>query len=195
MALPRRPEDGGVHSPPTTLPNVRSACVCEGTAAGLCTVGSMPVPELTICPFGLPIYCAYPMGPGDWMVKATTHPLTVWKRAAAAAEMFGVLDAEGVENQVDAADGRENRTRQFLMRVANNQTWTFNVSYLYWHIFRRWGHLRSAGGMENGSEPVDETVLLEQAGQKVSLVKAYPYRGRVLQGLSLYDYMSLVTLK
>src|SRR2546421_9099564 len=146
----------------------------------------------------------------------------VWKRAAAAAEKFGVLDAEGAEDQVDVANGHRNRTRQFLMRVANrifterplsqveviahllgypmefahNQAWTYlNVSSLYWHIFRRWRHLRNAGGMEDGSEPVDETVLLEAGGKKVSLVEAYPYRGRVLQGLSLYDYMSLVQLK
>src|SRR6185295_3289492 len=36
---------------------------------------------------------------------------------------------------------------------------------------------------------------LEQAGQRVTLVQAYPYRGGVLGRLSLYDYMSVVKLK
>ena|SRR5205814_9187759 len=41
----------------------------------------------------------------------------------------------------------------------------------------------------------EETVLLGEAGQKVSFLQAYPHRGRLLQGLSLYDYMSVVKLK
>jgi hypothetical protein len=154
----------------------------------------------------------------------------VWKRVAAAAEIFHVFNEVIAEEQAgDAAHGvsdddcsRHNKTRQFLMKVANrifterplsqvevvahllgyptefadNDRWTFlNVSILYWHIFRRWRHLRRASGMENVDEPVDETVLLEEAGQRISFVQAYPHRGRVLQGLSLYDYMCIVKLK
>ena len=44
-------------------------------------------------------------------------------------------------------------------------------------------------------ETGDEIVLLEEAGQKISFLQAYPYHGRVLQELSLYDYMSVVKLK
>jgi len=102
----------------------------------------------------------------------------VWKRAAAAAELFGVVgkgvpaserDGEDDALQPPSADSaRGNRTRQFLMRVANrvftdravsqvevvanllgygtefanNEAWAFlNVSSLYWHIFRRRSHL------------------------------------------------------
>ncbi|PVH90925.1 hypothetical protein DM02DRAFT_647465 [Periconia macrospinosa] len=152
----------------------------------------------------------------------------VWKRVAAASEVFRALGAGMTENRADTVDGacevdgRQNRTRQFLMRVANrifterplsqvevvahllgyrteftnNKAWTFlNVGSLYWHIFRRWGHLRRAGGMEGQDGPVDETVLLEETGQRISLVEAYPHRGRLLRGLSLYDYMSLIKLK
>lgn len=152
----------------------------------------------------------------------------VWKRAAAASEVFRALDAGMTENQVDTVDGahgddgRQNKTRQFLMRVANrifterplsqvevvahllgyrteftnNKAWTFlNVGSLYWHIFRRWNHLRYVSGMESMGEPVEEAVLLEEAGQRISLVEAYPHRGRLLQGLCLYDYMSIVGLK
>jgi hypothetical protein len=49
--------------------------------------------------------------------------------------------------------------------------------------------------MENVDEPVDEIVLLEETGQRISFVQVYPYRGRVLQGLSLYDYIYIVKLK
>jgi len=82
------------------------------------------------------------------------------------------------------------------MEFTNNDTWTFlNVSILYWHVFRRWDHLRYAGGMEGLSEPVDETVLLEERGRKISFLEAYPHRGGLWQDLSLYDYMSIVRLK
>ncbi|KAL8281709.1 hypothetical protein RB600_005247 [Gaeumannomyces tritici] len=155
----------------------------------------------------------------------------VWKRAAAAAELFGVLgngipagekerDDDVRQPSVDSVRG--NRTRQFLMRVANrvftdralsqvevvahllgygtefanNEAWAFlNVSSLYWHIFRRWRHLRRAAGMDGLDEPVDETVLLEEAGQRISLVQAYPHRGEILRDLSLYEYMSVVQLR
>jgi hypothetical protein len=152
----------------------------------------------------------------------------VSKRVAAAAEVFRLLGDSIVEGQAEMAGSRvagdsiQNRTRQFLMRVANrifterplsqveviahllgyemeftnNNTWTFvNVSALYWDVFRRWRHLRCAGGVESLDEGVDETVLLEEAGQKISLVQGYPHRGRLLQGLSLYDYLSVVKLK
>lgn len=152
----------------------------------------------------------------------------VSKRVAAAAELFRVLHDSITERQADMAGGRreedgiQNKTRQFLMRVANrifterplsqveviahllgydmeftkNNTRTFvNVSTLYWAIFRRWRHLRCASGVESLDEEADETVLLEEAGQRIFFIQAYPHRGRVLQGLSLYDYMSVVKLK
>jgi hypothetical protein len=77
-----------------------------------------------------------------------------------------------------------------------NNTWTFlNVSTVYWHIFRRWQHLQCAAGMESLEEPVEETVLLEEAGQRISFLQAYMHRGRLLEDLALYDYMSIVMLK
>lgn len=151
----------------------------------------------------------------------------VWKRVAAAAEVFGKprvlqsVDRGGIAGQGMDGEGPENKTRQFLMRVANrifteralsqvevvahllgysmefthSDAWTFlNVSTLYWHIFRRWAHLRgeSGGDEEEGTE---ETVLLEESGQRVSLVQGYPHRGEILRQLSIYDYMSIITLK
>jgi hypothetical protein len=115
--------------------------------------------------------------------------------------------------------GSENRTRQFLARVANrvfteralsqvevaahllglgvefthSKVWTYlNVSSLYWEIFRRWDHLRHSAGEEN--EVVDEAVILEHSGQRTTFVQAYPHRGPKLAALSLYDYMSVVKL-
>lgn len=148
----------------------------------------------------------------------------VWKRVAAAAQTLETVVAPGVETRNSGPQrggGVENRTRQFLMRVANrifterplsqvevvahligcemefasNDAWTFlNVSSLYWHIFRRWVHLRRESGRQD-EELDNDTVLLEDSGQRISLVQAYPYRGRVLQRLSLYDYTSVVKLK
>lgn len=139
----------------------------------------------------------------------------VWKRAAAAAEVLDASKDSGTET------GSENRTRQFLARVANrifteralsqvevaahllgfctefthNKVWTYlNVSSLYWEIFRRWGYLRYSAGEDN-ENPVDEVVMLEHSGQKTTFVQAYPHRGPHLVALSLYDYMSVVKLK
>lgn len=95
----------------------------------------------------------------------------------------------GGPRQLARGDGFENKTRQFLMRVANrifterplsqvevvahllgygmefasNDAWTFlNVSSLDWQIFRRWDHLRHESGWE-GKECVEETIMLEKS--------------------------------
>ncbi|RKK84509.1 hypothetical protein BFJ68_g17351, partial [Fusarium oxysporum] len=161
---------------------------------------------------------------------ATKVEDAVWKRMAAASEALDTLDGQQRQDhgadQGDAADGgegRQNKARQFLMKVANrvfterplsqvevvahllgyqtefsgNVAWTFaNVSVLYWRIFRRWSYLRHASGEEVADgEPMNDAVLVEQTGQRVSYFEAYPHRGAVLHGLCLYDYMSLVMLK
>ncbi|KAM4056506.1 PIF1 protein [Hirsutella rhossiliensis] len=96
----------------------------------------------------------------------------VWKRVAAAAELLA------------ASTG--NRTRQFLMRVANrvfterplsqvevvahllgypaeftdSSAWAYlNCSLLYWEVFRRWRHLREASGAAAMDDTLDESVL------------------------------------
>jgi len=38
-------------------------------------------------------------------------------------------------------------------------------------------------------------LLLEEAGQRISLVQAYPHRGEILRDLCLYEYMSIVKLR
>ncbi|KAM5349348.1 hypothetical protein ACJ41O_005853 [Fusarium nematophilum] len=158
----------------------------------------------------------------------------IWKRVAAAAEMLGSLDGgdsrqDGVSESVasegnanDRVDVGHNKTRQFLMRVANrvfteralsqvevaayllgyatefsnSAAWTFvNASVLYWHIFRLWHHLRIVSGAEASDQAPDDPVLVEHGGQRISFFEAYRYRGEVLRELCLYDYVSLVTLK
>ncbi|KAM6514229.1 hypothetical protein FALCPG4_015386 [Fusarium falciforme] len=152
----------------------------------------------------------------------------VWKRVVAAKELFRLLghgtttDQSNEEPRSTESDGRGNRTRQFLLRVANrvfteralsqvevvahfqgygteftsSNAWTFlNVCTLYWHIFRWRPLLRRAAGGESLKEPIEETVLLGEDGQRASLLQAYPHRGRLLEGLALYDYMSVVRLK
>ncbi|RKK73233.1 hypothetical protein BFJ71_g17436, partial [Fusarium oxysporum] len=154
----------------------------------------------------------------------------VWKRVVAAAELLPLVSAaggtedRGEDRGSNAAgdDGAGNRTRQFLMRVANrvfterslsqvevvahlvgyptefsnSSAWTFlNVSLLYWHVFRRWRHLRQESGTEVADDSVDESIVVEEAGERISYAEAYQHRGDVLRSLCLYDYVSLVRLK
>ncbi|RKK17328.1 hypothetical protein BFJ67_g17724 [Fusarium oxysporum f. sp. cepae] len=78
----------------------------------------------------------------------------------------------------------------------NSSAWTFlNVSLLYWHVFRRWRHLRQESGTTVADSPVDESIVVEEAGERISYAEAYQHRGHVLRSLCLYDYVSLVRLK
>ncbi|KAH7190498.1 hypothetical protein DER44DRAFT_113929 [Fusarium oxysporum] len=164
----------------------------------------------------------------------------VWKRVAAAVELWAAsTDDDGMANGAGnrTADGgggggggydatndaiKGNRTRQFLMRVANrvfterplsqveviahllgypaeftnSSAWAYlNTSLLYWHVFRRWRHLRQSSGAAATDDTLDESVVIEEAGLRMSHVEAYQHRGELLQDLCLYDYISLVRLK
>ncbi|KAM4066448.1 PIF1-like helicase [Hirsutella rhossiliensis] len=118
----------------------------------------------------------------------------VWKRVAAAAELLAASTGDGTANGGrdgggDAATDdpvKGNRTRQFLMRVANrvfterplsqvevvahllgypaeftdSSAWAYlNCSLLYWEVFRRWRHLREASGAAAMDDTLDESVL------------------------------------
>ena len=41
----------------------------------------------------------------------------------------------------------------------------------------------------------DESIVVEEAGQRISFAETYHHRGDVLRGLCLYDYVSLVRLQ
>ncbi|KAH6956009.1 hypothetical protein BKA56DRAFT_602817 [Ilyonectria sp. MPI-CAGE-AT-0026] len=69
------------------------------------------------------------------------------------------------------------------------------VSLLYWHVFRRWRHLGQENGTAFADSPVDESIVVEEAGERISYVEAYHHRGEVLRGMCLYDYVSLVKLR
>ncbi|GJN66053.1 hypothetical protein PLICBS_000069 [Purpureocillium lilacinum] len=164
---------------------------------------------------------------------ATKAEDPIWKRAAAAADLLPVARVVGVpaaECTVEGrfatggggGDGVGNKTRQFLMKVANrvftertlsqveviadllgdpveytnSSVWAYlNVSLLYWHDFRRWRHLRRESGPADAQDQVDESVVEEEAGQRRGPIEAYPHRGGVLQDLWMYDYASLVKLQ
>ncbi|XP_044717272.1 AAA domain-containing protein [Hirsutella rhossiliensis] len=118
----------------------------------------------------------------------------VWKRVAAAADLLAASTGDGTANGGqddgggavgdDAAKG--NRTRQFLMRVANrvfterplsqveviahllgypaeftnSSAWAYlNTSLLYWEVFRRWPYLRRASGAAAIDDTLNESVL------------------------------------
>ncbi|KAM4064155.1 PIF1-like helicase [Hirsutella rhossiliensis] len=147
-----------------------------------------------------------------------------WKRVAAAADLLPVVSAgeDAGSGVVGGDDGTKNKTRQFLMRVANrvfteralsqvevvahllgypseftsSSAWAYlNVSVLYWHVSRRWRHLRQESGTAVADVSVDESVVVEEAGERISFAEAYHHRGNVLRGLCLYDYVSLVRLQ
>ncbi|KJZ69874.1 hypothetical protein HIM_10729 [Hirsutella minnesotensis 3608] len=153
-----------------------------------------------------------------------------WKRVAVAAELLPVLSGGGQPaagehaggDSVADDDGTKNKTRQFLMRVANrifterplsqvevvahllgypseftnSSAWGYlNVSVLYWYVFRRWRHLRRESGTADVESLMDESIVVEEAGQRISFAEAYHHRGDVLRGLCLYDYVSLVRLQ
>ncbi|KID81371.1 PIF1 protein [Metarhizium guizhouense ARSEF 977] len=135
----------------------------------------------------------------------------------------GMADgAEARGDDIAGDDGRQNMTRHFLMKVANRvfterplsqievvadllgypteltnaSAWAFlNVSVLYWQVFRQWPHLRVESGAATADGSVDESILVEEAGQRICRVEAYCHRGDVLRRLCLYDYVSLVRLK
>jgi hypothetical protein len=139
----------------------------------------------------------------------------VWKRAAAVAE---VLKSRA---QPSSETGSENRTRIFLAKVANRvfteralsqvevgasllgfsmefthcEAWVYmNVSSVYWEVYRQWEYLRRSA-CQGDVNLVDEAVMLESLGQRITFVQAYPHRGPKLAALPLYDYMSVVKLK
>lgn len=151
-----------------------------------------------------------------------------WKRIFAAKEVAQLLKRSENVDQGVAGVGpsqqttRENRARQFLLRVANrvftdralshvevvahllgygteftnNAAWTFlNLCSLYWQIFRRWKLLQETAEKELLDEQREESVTINAAGQKISLLDSYFYRGQVLKGIALCDYLSIVTLK
>ncbi|KAM4064253.1 ATP-dependent DNA helicase PIF1 [Hirsutella rhossiliensis] len=133
----------------------------------------------------------------------------VWKRVAAAADLLppraGDGMADGAEVRGDSGagdDGRQNKTRQFLMKVANRvfterplSAWAFlNVSLLYWQVFRQWPHLR-----REAAQPLQMALWTSQYSSKKQArgfaVSRHTVIGDVLRGLCLYDYVSLVRLK
>jgi hypothetical protein len=130
---------------------------------------------------------------------------------------------QGSAPQRDAqASALVNRTRQFLMRTANRifsdrqlsavevcyhllgyrtdftnvPRWSFiNLTALYWSIFRRWLHLRRQSGEDTDTDDPPETIGLRESGRTLLSLDAYAYRGPLLRGLCLYDYMSMVSLE
>jgi len=131
----------------------------------------------------------------------------VWKRLAAARDLV-----PGVEGEAQKFLGKvANRvfTEQTLSQVevvanlvgyaaefSSKESWSFlNSTSLYWRIFRRWPHLRREADMESLDDAQEDAVFLGVSGRKVTLLDAYPYRGKVLADVSLYEYASLVFIK
>lgn len=154
-----------------------------------------------------------------------------WKRAAAAAELLPVISGDDQLAGEDrrAGDGApagntstNNKTRRFLMRVANRVfterplsqveviahllrypseftntcAWAYlNASVLYWYIFHRWDRLREESSAAAEEEPSEEAVIVEESGHRISFLDAYDHRGDAFRNVCLYDYVSVVRLQ
>ncbi|RKK86029.1 hypothetical protein BFJ68_g17175 [Fusarium oxysporum] len=135
----------------------------------------------------------------------------VWKRIVAAKELIRLLGdgkARSQPNDTRSSTGNaegQNQTWQFLLRVANRIFTKRALSQVevvaYFQGYgteftnsNAWTFLNVCT-MVDGDEQAGETVMLGEAGQGISLLQAYPYRGRALEVLALYDYMSVVKLK
>ncbi|KAM4061887.1 ATP-dependent DNA helicase PIF1 [Hirsutella rhossiliensis] len=132
-----------------------------------------------------------------------------WKRVAAAAELLPVVAAGGQPGARRMPEMASIFTERALSQVevvahllgypsefTSSSAWAYlNVSVLYWHVSRRWRHLRQESGTAVADVSVDESVAVEEAGERISFAEAYHHRGHVLRGLCLYDYVSLVRLQ
>ncbi|KAM4062368.1 ATP-dependent DNA helicase PIF1 [Hirsutella rhossiliensis] len=137
-----------------------------------------------------------------------------WKRVAAAAELLPTLEPTA-ESSIPSADRndsggngageeaaadpiRGNKTRVFLLKAANRIFTERPLSQVE-VIADLLGYPRSFAAARRGqataSDAPDETVVVEEAGPRISFIEAYRHRGGLLQGLCLYDYASLVRLK
>ncbi|KAM4062455.1 hypothetical protein HRG_013633 [Hirsutella rhossiliensis] len=71
---------------------------------------------------------------------------------------------------------------------------SFDVKGAYNEVFKnRLLQRLAARGLAD--DPLDGSIVVEEAGLRSSHVKAYQHRGELLLGLYLYDYVSLVRLK
>ncbi|KID93243.1 hypothetical protein MAJ_10797, partial [Metarhizium majus ARSEF 297] len=102
----------------------------------------------------------------------------VWKRVAAAAELLPVVSASRGPAAKGGEDIGDNGATD---GAAGNRT--------------RWRHLRQESGIAVGDDPVDDLIVVEEAGERISYVEAYEHRGGVLGSLCLYDYTSLIKLR
>jgi hypothetical protein len=160
-----------------------------------------------------------------YMTNYATKLFTpMWKRIAFAAEVHEQLRTSGqTENDTNSTDRPQlNKTRQFLMRLANRvftdrevsavevvnhlfdyetdytnvRAWTYlHLNTLYWAVARQWPQLRDALFELTGSDQQDETVQVRNKGFQLSYVEAYKYRGAVLANICLFDYLSFVKLE
>ncbi|KJK73762.1 hypothetical protein H634G_10967 [Metarhizium anisopliae BRIP 53293] len=129
----------------------------------------------------------------------------VWKRVATAADLLppraddGMADgAEARGDDIAGDDNRQNKTRQYLMKVANRVFTERPLSQVE-VVADLLGYptelTNNKSGAATAEGSVDESILVEEAGQRICRVEAYCHRGDTLRRLCLYDYVSLVMLK
>ena len=161
---------------------------------------------------------------------ATKLSTPMWQRIALASQVYQQMlptasttteTPTTTETSVGKAS-RLNKTRQFLMRLANRvfserelssvevvshllgfktdytdvKDWVYlQANTLYWALVRQWQQLQDAISELTGTEVQAETVNFRREGFRLSYVEAYKYRGPVLADLCFYDYLSFVKLE
>jgi hypothetical protein len=155
---------------------------------------------------------------------ATKLHTPMWKRITFAAEVYNQVQSsqQSIDDGNPTLIPKLNKTRQFLMRLANKvftdrelsavevvnhlfdyetdytniKVWTYqHLNTLYWAIIRQWPSLQDALFDMTGSDPVHETIQVRSRGYQLSYIEAYQYRGLVLEDLCFYDYLSFVKLE
>jgi hypothetical protein len=154
----------------------------------------------------------------------------LWKRAALMGAVFDGLsseqhaeeDADRVEVGGNQVQRRNDKTRQFLARTANQiftsrelssievcanllglpnsfssqKNWqNVHMAILYWAVFRRWKAIQEAAGPLEQQHVIPETISLNQYGVKLTVYEAYAHRGPFFEDMCFYEYLCLVSFR
>ncbi|KAF6804548.1 hypothetical protein CPLU01_16050, partial [Colletotrichum plurivorum] len=132
-----------------------------------------------------------------------------------------VSNLDAWDNGGDAARVN-NKARQFLARTANQifssrelsavevcasllgynnsysseRAWvSIHANSAYWAVFRCWPGLRRAAGPEAAGRAGPDTIGLGGNGYNLPRLDAYAHRGPLLEGLCLYEWLSIVNVR
>lgn len=79
---------------------------------------------------------------------------------------------------------------------SSERAWvSIHANSAYWAVFRRWPGLRRAAGPEAAGRAGPDTIGLGGNGYNLPRLDAYAHRGPLLEGLCLYEWLSIVNVR